>query len=200
MHKRIRELLYKKNTASWDFIAGLVFLLVYFFTHFTLSLYFGLVFIVIFSLKFFLIVDDIHKKYTKKQIISLIIFIIIFTGIIIVLFQKKEGIVIGRYIFFAANGDSMCPTIGEKAIILIKKSNDIKLGDIVLIRNAIIENQIITHRIIDKFNFKDSSENFYVSKGDCNSEDDGVWIRKEQILGKTIFNIDLISCVCDNKN
>ena len=100
---------------------------------------------------------------------------------------------IGSYKFIVAEGDSMCPTLGEKAIsILDLEDKDFKIGDVVVYNKTKKSDRRILgveHRIIDEYN------DFYQLKGDNNPFPDNTWIPKRKIIGKVVYNFDSVESV-----
>lgn len=75
--------------------------------------------------------------------------------------------------------NSMYPTLKKGDVILIKKYNNYKQGDIVTYAED--SNYLITHRIIEKNN------NSFKAKGDNNNSEDDKTIQLENIKGKVII-------------
>ena len=82
---------------------------------------------------------------------------------------------------------SMSGIIEEDEIIIIKKTNDYKIGDIItFIQKG--DEKPTTHRIIGY-----GSEGEYVTKGDANPTKDSVNIKEEEILGEVVTNLKILS-------
>lgn len=75
--------------------------------------------------------------------------------------------------------NSMYPTLKKGDVILIKKYNNYKQGDIVTYAED--SNYLITHRTIEKNN------NSFKTKGDNNNSEDDKTIQLENIKGKVII-------------
>ena len=73
----------------------------------------------------------------------------------------------------------MYPTLKKSDVILIKKYNNYKQGDI--ITYAEDSNYLVTHRIIEKNNKS------FKTKGDNNNSEDDKTIQLENIKGKVII-------------
>ena len=84
---------------------------------------------------------------------------------------------------------SMEPTIKNKDVILIIKSKEYKVDDIVTYKsNSEFNNKIITtHRITDIIDENNST--YYQTKGDNNDKEDLNLITKNDIYGKVILTI-----------
>lgn len=78
---------------------------------------------------------------------------------------------------------SMSGTIEEDDIIVIKKSEEYKIGDII---TFIHEDEEIptTHRIISY-----TSDGKYITKGDANESKDRIEVSEEEILGKVVAHL-----------
>ena len=73
----------------------------------------------------------------------------------------------------------MYPTLQKGDIILIKKNNDYKKGDIITYDYE--SDYLVTHRIIEK------NTNFFITKGDNNNSEDDNFIQLDNIKGKVIL-------------
>ena len=98
---------------------------------------------------------------------------IIFIILIILLFKTS---LFGFRVYRIVSG-SMSPTININDIVIVKKQNKYKIGDIVTYK---IDNDFVTHRIISMDN------NQVITKGDANNVCDDK-IDKDSIIGKVIF-------------
>ena len=87
---------------------------------------------------------------------------------------------------------SMEPNIKVGEIIIILKTKDYNVGDIVTICTK--NNNLITHRIIKK------EDKNYITKGDFNNIQDEDIITKENIKGKVIFHSKFLGMLCKYKN
>lgn len=89
---------------------------------------------------------------------------------------------------FVSTG-SMSGTIEENDIIIIKKTNDYKIGDIItFIQEG--DKKPTTHRIIGYV-----SEGVYVTKGDANNTEDRVSVKEEEIIGEVVKDLRGLSLV-----
>lgn len=115
----------------------------------------------------------------KKLYICLIIFDL-FMGTIIWLphFDLFETRV------FIDNSNSMWPKIKAGSVILAKKTNTYKKGDIITFQSDPIST---THRIYKIIN-RDGKD-FFVTKGDQNDALDSYLVSQEKIIGKVIYII-----------
>lgn len=121
-----------------------------------------------------------------KKILKLFIDIFVFIAfaiLLIIIYAKVNMIVknqtyfevFGYSIFNIATG-SMEPAISKEDIIIVKKQDDYKVGDIITFSK---DNDFITHRIIRIVNSS------ITTKGDANNSSD-VAISKDVVLGKVI--------------
>ena len=76
---------------------------------------------------------------------------------------------------------SMYPSINIGDIVIIKKQDNYKIGDIISYKE---ENYLITHRIVGMKN------NDFITKGDFNNSIDEIEVNKKNVKGKVIFIID----------
>ncbi|MGL6106244.1 signal peptidase I [Romboutsia sp.] len=77
---------------------------------------------------------------------------------------------------------------GDVIIILNKNRTNIDKGDIVTFYNT-VENQIITHRIVEK------NSTGYLTKGDNNDVIDDNVLKEENIIGKVLFHIPKVGYI-----
>lgn len=119
-----------------------------------------------------------------KHVIKFIIFSLILSIIINIIYckfiKKSEINQLFGYSCLKVLTGSMEPEIKAGENIIIKKSNDYKIGDIITFITK--DGEIITHRIVSIEN-----ENYY-TKGDYNNAQDIEPITINQIYGKVIFH------------
>lgn len=112
-----------------------------------------------------------------KKIVDLIIILLIIILAILTISNKlsKENVTkIGDYyIFFVASG-SMEPTLNVGDVMISKKADKYKVGDIITYK---LNKNYITHRIVE------INKNEIITKGDSNIVEDAP-IKKEQIKAK----------------
>ena len=127
-------------------------------------------------------------KLLKNKIIKKIINIIIYITyilILILILQRiafRDNRIFNYYIYKIASG-SMRDTLQVNDYIIVRKSNNYKVGDIVTYK---LDDKTITHRIIEI----NGAE--ITTKGDANFKGDKS-ISKKQIVGKVIFHGSLIN-------
>ncbi len=131
---------------------------------------------------------NINNKKSSLKIILKIADIIFTTVLIIfILFLltlvllKKEGntIHIGDYYIFKVATGSMYPTLKIDDLVLVKKTDNYKVNDIVTYYEG---TKFVTHRLIS------INGDVYITKGDHNNVEDDP-IKKEEIFGKVILNL-----------
>ena len=124
---------------------------------------------------------SIVKRVLKiiVDILTLIVFIILLFIIfakVKMMFSDKDYFDIFGYSVFNVETGSMKPTINENDIIVVKKSNDYRVDDIITFKS---DDDYITHRIVSKNNER------IVTQGDANNAKD-VAINESAVIGKVI--------------
>lgn len=115
-----------------------------------------------------------------KKTIKVIILVLIITFFVWVISHKKSNkafYVFGSHVSVVVS-DSMENTIKTNDFIVYKKTDEYKIGDIIVFS---YNNKLIVHRIINK------NENGYITKGDNNTDDDFDtfgYIKESQVMGK----------------
>lgn len=125
----------------------------------------------------------------KKKKIQLIKNIVYYFAIIVLVFvclitTASFFEIPGGYRLFMVESGSMEPALKTASIILTKKADAYNIGDIIAFNTP----SVVTHRI---FGFKDSPEKgkLIITKGDANDTPDPEHVKKEQIIGKVVFNL-----------
>ena len=121
------------------------------------------------------------KKISKYIVDFLTAVVFCFLIMIIVskvsmLFSGKQYFEIFGYSVFTVATGSMEPTISQNDIVIVKKTNDIKVNDIVTYEK---DGNYITHRVISM------SDDTLVTKGDANNTND-ISIPRTSLVGKVI--------------
>lgn len=139
-------------------------------------------------------VEEIEARQKKKNKISkrirMIVYIILIPiliyNIILILQStlnpnEKNNLLVRGYVIVSG---SMEPELNIGDLIIVKKENDLKEGDIISFWYG---ESVVTHRItkIEKENGK----NIYTTKGDRNNVEDSGTITDENIIGKKIITI-----------
>ncbi len=102
------------------------------------------------------------------------------------IWKDKTPSLFGYKNFIELTG-SMEPTLNEGDIIITKETQEIKENDIISFRE---KNSVITHRVFEVY--KENGKEYYITKGDANSNTDPVLLNKENIEGKYCFKIPFI--------
>ncbi len=123
----------------------------------------------------------IVKKCIKIGIDLLTAIVFCFLIMIIIskvsmLFTGKQYFEIFGYSVFTVATGSMEPTISQNDIVIVKKTNDIKVNDIVTYEK---DGNYITHRVISM------SDDTLVTKGDANNTND-ISVPRSSLVGKVI--------------
>lgn len=126
----------------------------------------------------------------KRKIVKIIAEI--FFGFLFgVCFLSGLAFLSGNQVYYEIS-DSMQPVIRKGSLLLVKKKENYREGDIVVFYTWYEGDKIcVTHRITRKI-----SEDVYVTKGDANAREDSGRIRKENILGKVTGYIPYYGYVC----
>jgi len=133
-----------------------------------------------------LIYFAINKLYVKEKLqkqSKLITFVsITILMVMVILISGKT-----KYQAMAVGSGSMEPTIKVADAIIIEKTLNFKLGDILVHEHG---GKIVVHRIIKIEEIFD--EFCYYTKGDANESEDSYLICKENIIGKVVYKIPFI--------
>lgn len=121
-------------------------------------------------------------KKALKIIVDVLTFIVFLVLILIIaakvkmMFSNSDYFEIFGYSVFSVRTGSMEPVISQNDIIIVKRTNDYKVDDIVTFRS---DDDYITHRIVTKIGTK------IVTKGDANNARD-VAIEEKDIIGEVV--------------
>lgn len=128
--------------------------------------------------------DNKVSLYSKVINIVLDIMIVLFGIVLLIsIYNNVQVKLLGNkyssffgYSTFEVQTGSMADAINPGDWIIVKRSNDIKLGDIITFEKG---NDYITHRVIESY------KGTYVTKGDANNSKDDA-INQAQIVGKVV--------------
>lgn len=124
----------------------------------------------------------------KKKKLFFLVLVIMFTGFIVAFsFNKlilKNDYFLNHKVSIVLTG-SMKPKLNVKDLVLIKKTNKVNIGDIVVYKN---DDSEIIHRIVAK------KGKYIITKGDANNIDDAP-INIEQVSGKYLCTIPLFGSI-----
>lgn len=131
---------------------------------------------------------------TWKKVLNMLssLFFIIFMIVFIALmYFSIRGIITGtepeifNYKMYYVESGSMSPTIEVGSLIVVaeKEAENINISDIVTFKTE--NGTVVTHRLVDIIN--DGTD--YVMRGDANSTNDPVTLKKENIIGSVALAI-----------
>lgn len=106
--------------------------------------------------------------------------ILILLGLIAIFLAASTLNLPNGYKFYTVQSGSMLPAIKIGSLVIIKKSVDYRVGEVITFKTG---RTPITHRLLA---IKDS---IYITKGDANNSTDTEPVQKYQILGKVIFSL-----------
>lgn len=119
----------------------------------------------------------------RKIIYFSLICLLIVTSLTFILINFK---IINDISIFSVQSGSMEPTIKTGSIIVSKAQDIYTKEDIITFEAGENKETVITHRIFSINNDE------ITTKGDANNVPDGTKIKKDQIIGKTVFSIPYI--------
>ena len=132
-------------------------------------------------------------KVVKKvgKIIFWILLIIIALYSVFIMIQKllwkdKTPSFFGYKNFIVLTG-SMEPTLNIGDIVVVKETTDIEEGDIISFR---VKDFVVTHRVFEVY--RENGKEYYITKGDANSNTDPELLNKENVDGKYCFKIPFL--------
>ena len=128
-----------------------------------------------------------------KKVLSVIIAIILSISVLLcctVIIKSALGYdksILGYRVFYIVSG-SMEPTIHTGAAVLVQKSDEYVLDDIITFESSdsAIYGYPNTHRIIEVV--EENGENVFITKGDANPVADIYTVPKDAIYGKVVFH------------
>ena len=120
---------------------------------------------------------------------------IAFIGIIVISLIISVFPITGNYRVMIVQSGSMAPAIKMGSIVVVKPTDDYKIGDIISFSGAAKTKAPTTHRIHD---IRVVGGNvLYITKGDANNAPDQREIQKREIVGKTLFSIPYLGYAVD---
>ena len=124
-----------------------------------------------------------------------IIYYILFAFIVMIILFLLVSVlpITGNYKFYIVQSGSMEPAISTGGLIVVKPVDEYKIGDVISFgKNSKIKDPT-THRIHD---IKIVGDNIsYITKGDANNASDQTEVKKENIIGKVLFDISYFGYV-----
>lgn len=101
---------------------------------------------------------------------------------------------ISGYEIRVVRSGSMEPTIHTGSVVVVAKSGDYKIGDVITFNGGFLgpdgELVPVTHRIVEMRVARGVP--LYTTKGDANEDPDGREVRDNQVLGKVLFSIPYV--------
>ena len=125
---------------------------------------------------------------------AILLFIFIVLGSLLVqkYIKKSPAPMFAGCAFLIVETGSMSPTINKGDMVVVKKTNDYKLTDIVTYIPKDGVKETITHRII---RYSEDREDYFIVKGDFNDHEDKDPISVDQIVGEVVLTIPKIGYV-----
>lgn len=140
------------------------------------------------------IIEEESKKHKIKNFFGTLVTIAL-VGLAIytvmgVYTQKKTGELFFLFGYRPVTilSGSMEPELETGAIVLTKKTKDIKNGDVMFFLSA--EGTPVIHRCVGK-----ESDGRFITKGDNNSHEDYDRVGSDQVLGKVIWKCNAVSSI-----
>ena len=124
-----------------------------------------------------------------KNIVLDVIIIILLGLILFGILNKNKPFPVCGYYFFTVLTGSMEDTLHVGDNIIVKKSNEYKVGDIITYK---LEKSYITHRITK------IDGDMITTKGDANNTED-IPFSKDKILGKLVYKGKVLNFLVKNK-
>jgi signal peptidase len=129
----------------------------------------------------------------SRSVASILISILILTIASAALFSSIGAISIGGYRPIVITSGSMRPSVSRGDLLLIKKSDEIKVGDIITFRPLTGQIDSVTHRVVGIENDLDGIS--YLTKGDANTTTDVVPIPNERVIGVVVREIPKVGFI-----
>lgn len=114
----------------------------------------------------------------SRSIASILMSILILSATAVALLSSIGAVSIGGYRPIVITSGSMQPSVSRGDLLLIKKSDDITVGDIITFRPLTGQIDSVTHRVVGIENGLDGIS--YLTKGDANTTTDVVPIPDER--------------------
>lgn len=128
------------------------------------------------------------------EIIINILFSAIFLFILLLIFLSYFNNPLKLHLYGVVS-QSMHPTLKKGDLILVKRQNNYKSGDIITFSNpkGIKKSDTVTHRIVEIA--KEKGHAIYKTRGDANNGPDGWSVRENNIEGVTITSMPLLGYI-----
>lgn len=130
------------------------------------------------------------KRLLKK--IGKVLYGVIFASLLLVAgFIAISGLKIpGNYQLLTVLSGSMEPEINRGAVVVIKPSDEYRVGDVITVAEPVNPKASLTHRVVEVK--EREGKMFYVTKGDANNAADTEERPKGNVLGKVLFSVPLV--------
>lgn len=130
----------------------------------------------------------------KIGIIINILFSTVFLSILLLVFLSYFNNPLKLRLYGVAS-QSMYPTLKRGDLILVKRQNNYKSGDIITFSNpkGIKKSDTVTHRIVEIA--KEKGHAIYKTRGDANNGPDGWKVGESNIVGITIYSLPLLGYI-----
>jgi signal peptidase len=128
-----------------------------------------------------------------RSIASILTSILILSATAVALLSSIGAVSIGGYRPIVITSGSMQPSISRGDLLLIKKSDDITVGDIITFRPLTGQIDSVTHRVVGIENGLDGIS--YLTKGDANTTTDVVPIPDERVIGVVVREIPKVGFI-----
>lgn len=131
------------------------------------------------------------KKFLK--ILYYIVFTFLIAVALLLIFSFFP--IAGNYKFLTVLSGSMEPKIKTGSVVIVKPSDNYKIGDIITFGKNTKTETPTTHRIYDIA--VERGEQMYITKGDANEDPDIKQIAKKEVIGKALFSIPYFGYAVD---
>jgi len=132
----------------------------------------------------------------KMKIFKIIYYIfVVFIAIIAILLIVSAFPITGNFKIMTVLSGSMEPGIKIGSVVVVKPTDNYKIGDIITFGEMTKTKTPTTHRIYEMKVVGDQP--VYITKGDANNTPDAREIQKRDVLGKVLFDIPYFGFAVD---
>lgn len=129
----------------------------------------------------------------RRSVASILISILILSVASVALLSSIGAVSIGGYRPIVITSGSMRPAVSRGDLLLIKKSDDITVGDIITFKPTTGQIDSVTHRVVGIENGIGGIS--YLTKGDANTTTDVVPIPDERVIGVVVREIPKVGFI-----
>lgn len=129
----------------------------------------------------------------SRSVASILISFLILSVTAVALLSSVGTVSIGGYRSIVITSGSMRPSVSRGDLLLIKKSDDIAVGDIITFKPLTGQIDSVTHRVVGIENGLDGIS--YLTKGDANTTTDVVPIPDERVIGVVVREIPKVGFI-----